>query len=71
MSRILYFFVSDGHSFSGMSELKFHMKESDLLYSYLDKHKQVTDILFTGGDPMTMSAKILSSYIDPLLEDRF
>ena len=57
--------------FSGMSELKFHMKESDLLYSYLDKHKQVTDILFTGGDPMTMSAKILSSYIDPLLEDRF
>lgn len=57
--------------FSGMSELKFQMKEADLLYGYLDKHKQVTDVLFTGGDPMTMTAKVLSSYIDPLLEDRF
>ncbi len=57
--------------FSGMSELKFHMKEADLLYDYLDKHKQVTDILFTGGDPMTMSAKVLSSYIEPLLDYRF
>lgn len=57
--------------FSGMSALKFHMKEADLLYQYLDKHKSVTDLLFTGGDPMTMSAKILASYIDPLLTERF
>lgn len=57
--------------FSGMSELKFHMKEAELLYRYLDQHKSVTDILFTGGDPMTMSANILASYIDPLLTDRF
>lgn len=57
--------------FSGISELKFHMKDAELLYEYLDKHTRVTDILFTGGDPMTMSAKILSAYIDPLLTERF
>lgn len=57
--------------FSGMSELKFHMKEAELLYKYLEQHKSVTDLLFTGGDPMTMSASILASYIEPLLTDRF
>ena len=57
--------------FSGMSSLKFHMKEADLLYQYLDSHKKVSDILFTGGDPMTMSASILTSYILPLLSERF
>lgn len=55
--------------FSGMSELKFHMKEAELLYRYLEQHKSVTDLLFTGGDPMTMSARVLASYIDPLLDD--
>ncbi|MBE9487696.1 MAG: lysine 2,3-aminomutase [Bacteroidetes bacterium] len=57
--------------FSGMSALKFQMKEADLLYQYLDEHKEVSDILFTGGDPMTMSAKILKAYIEPLLTERF
>ncbi|MEG0815645.1 MAG: lysine 2,3-aminomutase [Mucinivorans sp.] len=57
--------------FSGMSELKFHMKEAELLYQYLDNHKNVTDVLFTGGDPMTMNASVLESYILPLLSDRF
>ncbi len=54
--------------FSGMHELKFAMKESELLLKYLKTHTKVTDILFTGGDPMTMSAANLSAYINPLLE---
>ena len=53
--------------FVGMSELKFAMKESELLVAYLKEHKEVTDVLFTGGDPMTMSAKVLRTYIEPLL----
>lgn len=57
--------------FSGMSELKFHMREAELLYRYLEQHRAVTDVLFTGGDPMTMSAKVLSAYIDPMLDERF
>ena len=57
--------------FSGMNELKFAMKEADLLLKYLRLHKEVTDILFTGGDPMTMSAAVLASYVRPLLAPEF
>jgi KamA family protein len=57
--------------FSGMSGLKFAMKEADLLFNYLRAHKEVTDILFTGGDPMVMTAAMLESYIRPLLEPEF
>ncbi|MGL5705290.1 MAG: KamA family radical SAM protein [Tannerellaceae bacterium] len=57
--------------FSGMSEMKFAMKDGELLQEYLRTHPDVTDILFTGGDPMTASAKIISSYIEPLLTEKF
>ncbi len=57
--------------FSGMSGLKFAMKEADLLANYLKQKKKVTDLLFTGGDPMTMTATILSNYIEPLLDPEF
>ncbi len=57
--------------FSGMSGLKFAMKEVDLFLKYLRAHKEVTDVLFTGGDPMVMNAAILGSYIKPLLEPDF
>ncbi len=57
--------------FSGMSEFKFAMKEADLLHRYLEKHTKVTDVLFTGGDPLTATAKIMGAYIEPLLEKGF
>jgi KamA family protein len=57
--------------FSGMNELKFVMKEADLMFKYLRLHKEVTDILFTGGDPMVMSATLLEAYILPLLKSEF
>jgi KamA family protein len=54
--------------FVGISQLKFVMKESGLLISYLKKNKQVTDLLITGGDPMIMSSKHLSEYINAILD---
>ncbi|MDR3062351.1 MAG: lysine 2,3-aminomutase [Dysgonamonadaceae bacterium] len=57
--------------FSGMNELKFSMKEADLLFKYLKQKHRVTDILFTGGDPLTMSTNTLVNYIKPLLEKDF
>jgi len=57
--------------FSGMSNLKFAMKETNLLAQYLLRNDKVTDVLFTGGDPMTMSTRILASYIDMLLQPEF
>lgn len=57
--------------FAGINGLKFAMKEADLFFGYLRIHTGVTDVLFTGGDPMVMSAQILESYILPLLEPEF
>ncbi len=57
--------------FSGMNELKFAMKEADLLHRYLRKHTRVSDVLFTGGDPLTAKASIMSAYIEPLLTKEF
>lgn len=57
--------------FSGMSDFKFAMKEADLLHKYLLKNKKVTDVLFTGGDPLTATAQIMSAYIEPLLSPEF
>jgi L-lysine 2,3-aminomutase len=53
--------------FTGLQELKMASPQSDNLIKYLAAHPEVSDVLITGGDPMVMSAKVLSSYIDPLL----
>jgi KamA family protein len=57
--------------FIGMNDLKFATDESKRFQDYLIAKKDVTDVLITGGDPMIMSAKNLSSYIEPLLEPEF
>ena len=57
--------------FSGMNEHKFAMKEADLLHRYLLKNKKVSDVLFTGGDPLTAKTRIMEAYIDPLLTKEF
>lgn len=54
--------------FVGMNELKFAMQETDLLIQYLREHPEVTDVLFTGGDPLIMKARMLSTYVDSLLD---
>ncbi len=53
--------------FVGMDEWKFAMRESELLVRYLQQHTEVTDLLFTGGDPMIMKNKIFASYIDEII----
>ena len=55
--------------FTGIDELKFAMNEANLLAGYIKSKPDVTDILFTGGDPMVMSAKKFSAYIEPLINN--
>ncbi|MBZ0173349.1 MAG: hypothetical protein K8E66_13270, partial [Phycisphaerales bacterium] len=45
--------------FVGIEDLKFASKEIEELCAYLRAHPQITDVLFTGGDPMVMKGKIL------------
>ncbi len=47
--------------------LKFAERDAHRLVEYLRDHREVSSVLFTGGDPMVMSGKVLRSYIDPLL----
>lgn len=54
--------------FVGMEKLKFNASETDELVRYLRQHSEVTDVLFTGGDPMIMNARSLASYIEPVLQ---
>ena len=57
--------------FSGMNDFKVAMKEAELLHRYLLNHSNVTDVLFTGGDPLTAKASIMAAYIEPLLTKEF
>jgi len=53
--------------FTGIDELKFAMKQVDLVIAYLRENPQITDLLFTGGDPMVMKSKMFENYIDAIL----
>lgn len=53
--------------FVGLDELKFAAREADTLVAYLSEHPEVTNVLFTGGDPMVMRTAVLRRYIEPLL----
>ena len=54
--------------FTGLNELKFAMKQIHLVIDYLKENPSITDILFTGGDPMVMKTQVLAKYIDAILE---
>ncbi|MCB9597122.1 MAG: lysine 2,3-aminomutase, partial [Sandaracinaceae bacterium] len=54
--------------FVALDELKFASRETESLTAYLRAHREVTDVLLTGGDPMVMKTKVLRRYVEPLLE---
>lgn len=51
-------------------DMRFATREVEKLIEYVRQHEEVTDILFTGGDPLIMPAKVLAAYIDPILNAR-
>jgi L-lysine 2,3-aminomutase len=57
--------------FVGIDELRFSASETSDLHRYLAEHKDVTDLLLTGGDPMVMKTSLLKEYVKPLLQPEF
>jgi len=55
--------------FVKLDDLKFASKEIDRLVAYLKLNPAVSDVLFTGGDPMTMRTELIRRYVEPLLAD--
>ena len=56
--------------FVGVDDLKFACGDPQALISYLEAHPEVTNVLFTGGDPLIMSSRILRRYVEPILKLR-
>jgi KamA family protein len=54
--------------FTGYSELKMGLSDVNILLEYLRYHPEVTDLLYTGGDPLVMKASTLEKFILPVLE---
>ena len=57
--------------FIGDNDLKFATDESNRFQEYLKSHTEISDVLFTGGDPMVMSLPKLETYLLPLLQPEF
>jgi KamA family protein len=57
--------------FIGDKELRFSAKEAARLHDYIRRHKAISDLLITGGDPMVMKTKHLTGYLEPLLQSEF
>ncbi|MGI0102035.1 MAG: KamA family radical SAM protein [Nitrosotalea sp.] len=53
--------------FVGMDEMKFSTHEVEQLIQYLHEHPEVTDVLFTGGDPLIMKTRLLAAYLNALV----
>lgn len=80
-SQTVLFFASQGQTchayctfcfrwpqFVALDGLKFAMKEAQHLVQYLREHPEVTDVLFTGGDPMVMKSRIFATYLNAVLD---
>lgn len=55
--------------FVQQSDLRQALHDPADLTGYLARHPEVTDLLFTGGDPMIMRTEVLSRWVEPLLRD--
>merc|ERR1719245_708342 len=52
------------------SEQQFKSKDVSMLTQYIRENKQLTDILFTGGDPAVMKTKIWQKYLEPIIDEK-
>lgn len=50
------------------SQQQFKSKDVDGLVRYVAANKQLTDVLFTGGDPMVMRTPLWQRYLEPLID---
>jgi KamA family protein len=51
-----------------LNDFKFAMKEADTMVRYLKANPQITDVLFTGGDPAIMKTRFFENYFNALIE---
>jgi KamA family protein len=57
--------------FIGDKDLRFALGEAQKLHRYLSGHRELTDLLVTGGDPMVMKTHHLEGYLSALTQPEF
>ena len=57
--------------FVNLENFKFSTGRALRFQKYISHHKEVTDVILTGGDPMTMNYRNLAAYVEPFLEPEF
>jgi L-lysine 2,3-aminomutase len=50
-------------------DLKMATADTARIVEYLRRHREVTSVLITGGDPMIMGADVLRRYVEPLMDE--
>ena len=55
--------------FVGEKELKISSKDAVGLHRYLADHPRISDVLFTGGDPMIMKTRVMDRYLRAFIDD--
>ncbi|MBD0742202.1 KamA family radical SAM protein [Streptomyces sp. CBMA152] len=53
--------------FVGDPKLRIADDGPERMAGYLRRHREVSDVLFTGGDPLVMRAELLERYVDAVL----
>lgn len=53
-----------------LSDFKFSMKDATKMVKYLEIHPEISDVLFTGGDPAVMRTSHFEHYINAILESK-
>ncbi len=51
--------------------MRFNSNDEQTLHQYLREHKEVTDLLVTGGDPMVMRTIKLKAYLEELTKPEY
>ncbi|MBN1819248.1 MAG: lysine 2,3-aminomutase [Prolixibacteraceae bacterium] len=51
-----------------LNDFRFAMKEAELMVRYLRSQPEITDVLFTGGDPAVMKTRFFEHYFNALLD---
>lgn len=53
--------------FVGPGGFRFSGPNPAVMTGYLADHPEITDVLFTGGDPLVMSSDVIARWVEPLL----
>ncbi|MEO1083296.1 MAG: lysine 2,3-aminomutase [Acidobacteriota bacterium] len=52
-------------------EAPFRASETRDLLTYLSRHRDISDLLVTGGDPLVMRTRVLRSYLEEVLDPAY